>query len=122
MPTSLDRSASALLDEAANIIRSRGWTQGIAVDPRTKKVDILGAVSIAAGCRESKIFEDGFPLLTAPLTNRVAALRAWEVLDSHLMEDPLTWNDREGRSSEEVLRLLRNLSMDLALKSDNGCA
>lgn len=119
MPTPLDHSASVLLDEAANIIRSRGWTQGIAVDPRTKKVDILGAVAIAAGCRESKIFEDGFPLLAAPLTSRVAALRAWEVLDSQLMEDPLTWNDRQGRSSEEVLSLLRNLSMDLALKSDN---
>lgn len=115
MPSNLDVSASVLLDEAANMIRSCGWIQGISIDLKTGKMDMLGALSIVSGCRETRIQDDGFPLLQAPLSNRVAALKAWESLDCYLMEDPITWNDHAGRTQREVLNVLRTVSMDLLL-------
>ena len=98
--------AAAILREARAVIERRGWARGVSWDPRTGRVDILGAVAVAAGCSPKETLTSPFPLAHAPIARRVGALTAWEALDATLDEDPVEWNDALERTEQQVAHLL----------------
>lgn len=96
--------ADAVIRNAIDVIRQRGWTQGVTCS--TSGVDILGAILIAAGAPIGDIDDRSDPLETlVPVTRRAAALAAWHAIDAAL-GDALAWNDEPGRRTSEVVDLL----------------
>lgn len=115
----LNSAAAMILRSAHNRIAEHGWTQGVAYDARTGRVDILGAVAIGALIHPKALPPDATEtiLATAPLSMRGGAYHAWEALDATLHMSPVEWNDEPHRTISDVLRVLDALAISLAAAS-----
>lgn len=92
-----------VLDEAARILRERGWTQGKMIS-NTGEVCMLGAVCIAttgAPCvpDPGQVGAAGYNSALVRLTRIIDKHRPWTVRLS-------SWNDSCGRDLQQVLDLI----------------
>ena len=107
-----EAGVNRLLRHAARIISEHGWLQGVTVDRRTGRVDIYGALCLAAKIPSYHITDEPVEDMVrhAPQRQRALLLAAWDLLDGALQEDPVLWNDSPGRTVEEVVGALENLA------------
>lgn len=107
-----EAGVSRLLWHAAATLKKRGWLQGMPVDTRSGRVDIYGALCLAAKIPAYRITDDSLEEIIkhAPQKQRALLLAAWELLDGALQEDPVEWNDKPERTAEEVIGALENLA------------
>jgi hypothetical protein len=97
--TSLGRMAGTgagdVLRHAAMLLIERGWVRGVTRDISTGRVDVLGAIALAAGAKVRDVDDRPDLLLSAvPMARRAAAAVAWEALEWACGDDPIAWQDR----------------------------
>jgi len=99
--------APAVLRKALVVLEQRGWIQGVTRDPSSGRVDLLGAIAIAAGAPIGSVTEQP-DLLQAvvPEAMRPAAYVAWEALEWAVDDDPVAWQDQSERTYSEVMRAI----------------
>lgn len=99
--------AAQLLRSAADIIKDRHLAKGVTRDIGSGRVDILGAIALAAGAKVKDI-DDRPDLLTSsvPPANRAAAAIAWEALEWACGDDPTAWQDRVDNENDVILMFL----------------
>jgi hypothetical protein len=100
-----DTGAGAVLRLASDLITERGMAKGVTRDISTGRLDVLGAIALAAGAKV-KDLDDRPDLLSVavPLARRAAAFVAWEALEWVCDDDPVSWQDRH--SLDDVVRAL----------------
>jgi hypothetical protein len=96
-PVKLEPWQQRLLD-AANIIRKRGWCQGH-YQGHNESVCIVGAIHIASSGSIHKSCLDRI--------NEVVISKLTARLDGR---SPIAWNDKQGRTKDEVLDLLESVA------------
>jgi hypothetical protein len=96
-----------LMDDAAAVLRAHGHTQGITCDRATGAVDVHGAMLLAAGARQDRLY--GF--VTDPDDAGVPAARvghvwaAYDILEAVVGGELSEWNDTtSGEIVERVIR------------------
>jgi hypothetical protein len=111
-----DAGANSVLRRAVEVLVDRGWVQGATRDPRTGRVDVLGAVAIAAGAKIKDV-DDRPDLLTTsvPIARRAVALAAWEALSWAVDADPMAWQDHNERTRAEVVAALNRAAIRLEI-------
>lgn len=114
-----EAGVARLLRHAARFVKDRGWVQGVSHEGRTGRVDIQGALCLAAKISPYHITESPIDEIArhAPQRQRVLLLAAWELLDGALQEDPVEWNDNIAQTAEEVVGVLENMAglLEIAL-------
>lgn len=99
--------APTVLRKALVVLEQRGWIQGVTRDPSSGRVDLLGAIAIAAGAPIGLVTEQPDLLQVAvPEAMRPAAYVAWEALEWAVDDDPVAWQDKSERTYSEVLRAI----------------
>jgi hypothetical protein len=102
-----DAGVSELLEDAANILKTRGLAKGLRINPENGNVDLVAALAIAAGAVEKDLLSSAsitdFWLIPA---NEARFHASYEVLDAVLMEDPEEWADHPNRTASDVAKLM----------------
>lgn len=109
--------AAKLLRSAADVMTERGLARGVTRDIGSGKVDMMGALALAAGAKVKDIDDRDDLLTTAvPMANRAAAAVAWEALEWASGGDPLAWQDI-AQSEQDVILMFRIAAsrLDIAL-------
>lgn len=98
-----DAGIPDILQNAIIILKERGHTKGVTIDPSTGKVDVRGAILLAAGAKPARLA--GFT--TTPEEANIAqywipkVYAAFYVLDS-LFEDMDEWNDSPDTTHQTI--------------------
>lgn len=86
------------LDEVRDYIIEYGWTQNRAYDPDTGKVCIIGGMSMTQTNMSAMMIETA---------NRISSVENRRATQPHYCEGEIvSWNDKTGRSLDDVLTLL----------------
>lgn len=107
-----------VLEQAADVIRERGWTQGENENTRTGQVCLAGAINIVTIGKAT--YEPSFKLTPGPehadLSHSRRALDAVGVAlgPPGWPNDPVEWQDAEGRTVDEVLDALERAAREAA--------
>lgn len=107
MTTVLIGEAVSILRRAALVLESKGWTQGVSYDPKTKRVDISGAIAVAAGIPIKVIATtEGDPIAKCAPRVKPAVAIVLDELEARLNMDITEWNDTPHRTVHQVTRAL----------------
>lgn len=108
----MSENVSEILETAADVIEKRGWTQGVYVD--ANGVCMLGAISTAV-TGDPRLYWRDIANFFPGQTPVVKALSAY--LEG---EWPPQFNDRPGRTKQEVLDALRGAAKQERIKEENA--
>ena len=98
-----DAGIASIFKNAITILKERGHTKGATFDPSTGKVDVRGAILLAAGAKPARIA--GF--VTTPEEANIAqywipkVYAAFYMLDN-LFEDMEAWNDNPATTQQMI--------------------
>jgi hypothetical protein len=98
----MSTSTYRILTDAADLIERSGWTQHAYESHGC--YCLYGAIHTAAKLDRYAIDESK----SDPLNE------AWAILSERVDDNPIAWNDRNGRTKEEVLDLLRTTAAVVA--------
>lgn len=96
-----------VLLRAASLLRTRGLAKGVRVDPSSGAVDVVAALALICGAKESDLLNSvtNVDFRIAP-AYEARYFMALEVLDAYHRDFEL-WADREDVKTAEVVSLLR---------------
>lgn len=107
-----------ILNDAALLIERFGLNKGSAIHRVSGKVDIWGAIAVAAGADPRKVQDD---ILQAdnyvPRASVGRAIAAYDLITSAVGSDAATWGD-DLEDKAVVVSLLRNLAQQVELAVD----
>lgn len=106
--------AAELLDDAALLLRNRGWSRITHCDQRSGALDLLGALCVAAGAKVSQITEDESLIANCvPSAKQAAVHVALEALSHSLGSDPIAWQYERKNSLPELINAIQVASFHL---------
>ena len=108
-----------MLSCAAAVLSQRGWTRGVTFDPKNGRVDVLGAIAIAAGVKPQSLLSDDV-LDAIPQALLPGAMFAIEAIESQLNCDLAEWNDQSGQRVDLICRTLNQLASLLGASNGFG--
>lgn len=106
-----------LCEQAATIITERGYTTGMYINPHTGAVDLKGALLLAAGADERRLFAcDGDPeQCRVPPIAQGRYHGAVYVLEALAGAELEAWADQPGRGQVEAQALLAQAARRIAI-------
>lgn len=102
-----DAGVSELLESAAALLRQRGLAKGVRVNPEDGSIDLIAALAIAAGAKESDLLSSvSISDIKMVPVNEARFVASYDVLDAMLMEDPEEWADRADTTTLDVAKIM----------------
>lgn len=101
-----DAGVDRVLLDAASLLRTRGLAKGLRIDPTSGSVDIVAALGLACGAKETELFNSvtNVDFRVAP-AHEARYFMALEVLDAHKRDFEM-WADGTAVEVKEVVALL----------------
>ena len=99
--------SKGIYQEAADIIRERGWCRSEPID-KDGCVCLVGALWLVCG-GEVETRQGGHPYINRRWLNHSTYHPARQRLTEKTVVDPSLWNDQSGRTVDEVLKLLEGM-------------